>query len=615
MSEGADNSEGITITWRNLTVYASTQERKFFSRGKYVHKRIINNATGAVRAGNLVALMGPSGSGKSTLMSALANRSPHNVHIDGDIRVNGIPIGNFLNKMSGYMYQEDLFVGALTVREHLRFMAWMKLGRNKKSSEIEKMVKDLLVKVELTDSADKRIGINGHETVLSGGEKKKLAFATEMITDPKLFFCDEPTTGLDSYSAQSIVHLMKLMASQNKTVLCTIHQPSSEIFDMFSNLILLFEGRIAFIGDSKDALKHFEKYGYYCPKNYNPAEFFIKTLTTDIHNRDINRFCDEFVVSKHARDIDSFIDGVDVREPELIKKRTKSLFAADSWNGPAWTTKLYWLTRRSFLQVVRDPSVQAVRILQKLGIAFMAGLCFAKSDGLTQAGIQAVQGAIFLFVTENTFPGMYAVLSLFPQELPLFLREYRNGFYPSHLFYISKMTSLLPGLILDPFLFVVVFYWLARMRTTFYSFSMTALTAILTMNVATACGSFFSNAFESISVAMACLVPFDYMLMVTSGVFIKLSTLPRLIDWFQYFSWFMYANEVIMIVQWEGVKNISCEYTDPEIACLNDGLEVLQKFEFSPSHTYRNILAMIIMYILFHLFSCLFLWRKAKINK
>lgn len=80
-----------------------------------------------------------------------------------------------------------------------------------------------------------------------------------MITNPKLFFCDEPTTGLDSYSAQSIVHLMKMMASQNKTVLCTIHQPSSEIFDMFNNLILLFEGRVVFVGKSKEALKHFEK--------------------------------------------------------------------------------------------------------------------------------------------------------------------------------------------------------------------------------------------------------------------------------------------------------------------------------------------------------------------
>lgn len=110
---------------------------------------------------------------------------------------------------------------------------------------------------------------------------------------------------------------------------------------------------------------------------------------------------------------------------------------------------------------------------------------------------------------------------------------------------------------MEPFIFVVITYWLAELRPTMYAFTMTALASILVMNVSTACGCFFSAAFNSVPLAMACLVPFDYILMITSGVFIKLNTLPKLLSWMPLISWIMYANEAMSIVQWQGITNIS----------------------------------------------------------
>jgi ATP-binding cassette, subfamily G (WHITE), eye pigment precursor transporter len=120
-------------------------------------------------------------------------------------------------------------------------------------------VADLISTLGLSDRADTRIGATGHEKVLSGGEKKRLAFASELLTDPPLLFCDEPTTGLDSFSAQKIVHMMSNMASQGKTIVCTIHQPSSELFSQFHELILLVDGRIAFMGAPNNAVTFFER--------------------------------------------------------------------------------------------------------------------------------------------------------------------------------------------------------------------------------------------------------------------------------------------------------------------------------------------------------------------
>nr|CAD7409451.1 unnamed protein product [Timema cristinae] len=156
------------------------------------------------------------------------------------------------------------------------------------------------------------------------------------------------------------------------------------------------------------------------------------------------------------------------------------------------------------------------------GIAVMAGLCFTGSIKNTQLGVQSVQGALFILVSENTFSPMYSVLATFPREIPLFMREYRSGLYSTHIYYISKMIAMFPGLIVEPLVFVILTYWLAGLRDTLTAFLFTAFITIMTMNVSTACGCFFSSAFESVALAMACLVPFDYVLMITSGMFVKI---------------------------------------------------------------------------------------------
>lgn len=106
-------------------------------------------------------------------------------------------------------------------------------------------------------------------------------------------------------------------------------------------------------------------------------------------------------------------------------------------------------------------------------------------------------------------------------------------------------------------MFVMIAYWLAQLRPTFFAFAITAVASTLVMNVSTACGCFFSAAFNSVPLAMAYLVPFDYILMITSGVFMKLNTLPPYLSWMPYFSWLMYGNEAMNIAQWEGITNIS----------------------------------------------------------
>ncbi|CAG9585744.1 unnamed protein product [Danaus chrysippus] len=589
-----------TLVWRDVTVHIKLKNGKL--------KRLVNNVSGIAKPGTLVALMGPSGAGKTTLMTALAQRSPDDTIVDGAIAMNGIPIGDFMHRESGYMHQDELFVENLTVMEHLTIMSRLKMDRRTSPLARRRKVNQLLRQLSLYGARHTRIGgLDGLKT-LSGGERKRLAFATELLTDPGLLFCDEPTTGLDSSSAQKLITLLRASAVQGKTIICTIHQPSSELMALFDKLVLLAEGRVAFAGNASGALSFFESLGYQCPITYNPTDYFIKVLaltpgSEGASRQAIKSVCDRFAVSDAAKELDMEIH-LEFHIMENEDEESKKL-KFTHYKPPLVHTKIAWLVYRYLLIIIRDPRVQLVRIIQKLAIAITAGLCFLGTARLTQAGIQDVQGALFIIIAENTFIPMYSVLNMFPEEFPLLQRELKAGLHSTTIYYVSRMLALLPGLVIEPTLFTLVVYWVAGLRATLYAFGFTVLLAILVLNVAIACGSFFSCAFGSMPLAIAYLVPFDYSLMMTSGLFIKLSSMPKYVSWIRYMSWLMYSNEAMSILQWDGVQNITCTLPENEAPCVSSGQEVLQVYDFEKTKFWIDIMALVIMYLTFHLLALL----------
>jgi ATP-binding cassette, subfamily G (WHITE), eye pigment precursor transporter len=250
---------------------------------------------------------------------------------------------------------------------------------------------------------------------------------------------------------------------RNTAILCTIHQPSSALFALFDQVLFLYEGRVAFFGEPDDAVEFFGDYGYKCPINYNPAEYLISVLSTETGSgeraslKTASRLCDLFAVSEASQQRDLLVN----LEMHMHEQNTYKV--EDELNGfrpQLWISTLYWLTWRSLLTVLRDPKVQLLRILQKVAIAVMAGLCFAGSINMSQSGIQAVGGILFIFVAENTFTPMYSVLSVFPQTFPLFLREIKSGIYTTDQFYLANVIAMVRTLM--------------HLRNTLWNFSVLA---------------------------------------------------------------------------------------------------------------------------------------------
>uniref|UniRef100_A0A2S2Q8W2 Protein scarlet n=1 Tax=Sipha flava TaxID=143950 RepID=A0A2S2Q8W2_9HEMI len=481
---GEYNENCLPLYWENLNVHALIKKDRWLRSSITSRKQLLNNVEGYIPPCSLVAIMGPSGAGKSTLMAALANKLPAEIQLEGSVKIGNLPVNNFNNHNFGYMYQHDLFCGVFTVKEHLNFMAKLKMDRRTTENNLKARVSAIIEELGLNQCANTRIGAVGEngKITLSGGERKIVSFATELLTDPSFLFCDEPTTGLDSYSAQKVVNIMqRLVSSQGKTVICIIHQPSSELLSIFHQLILVADGRIAYSGPPNQAISFFESVGFRCPENYNSADFIMKMLSDK--NKSVNSVCDEFAVSKHSELIRNAISNE-------IYYDSSSLSVFCNHLSPFWPVKLYHLTRRYFLEKVRDPTIDIHRILQKVGIAVMVGLCYLGTVQQTQVGIQSFQGVFFMLITENFFTPMYSVMNQLPAKLPLFRREYTSGLYDAPTFYIANIISFIPTMIIEPTIFTIIIYCMAGLQNDLFVFFLTVIITILEMAVSTACGQY-----------------------------------------------------------------------------------------------------------------------------
>ena len=277
-------TKSFMLTWEKISVDLPRAKPTLIDRIKKVPakqiKPIICNVDGMAKSNEVLAIMGASGAGKTSLLNALNFRNRGNLNITGYVKINGQLISTVeeIASISGYVQQDDLFVGCLTVKENLIFQAMLRMERHFTYEQRLDRVEEVMVDLNLKKCEDIMIGIDNLKKGISGGEKRRLAFASEVLTNPLVLFCDEPTSGLDSFMAVSVVECMKNLAKKGKTIICTIHQPSSEIFELFDKLCLLAEGRLAFIGSLPSAYKFFESQGYRVPVNYNPADFYIQKL-------------------------------------------------------------------------------------------------------------------------------------------------------------------------------------------------------------------------------------------------------------------------------------------------------------------------------------------------
>lgn len=428
-------------------------------------KRLLNDVSGYVKPGSLVALMGASGAGKTTLLNVLAHRAGTGV-VRGDLRLAGRRLPRSFQASTGYCQQQDVHLATASVREALRFSAVLRQPAETSLQEKYDYVEKVIKMLEMESFAEAVVGDVGQG--LNVEQRKRLTIGVELAAKPKLLlFLDEPTSGLDGQAAWSIVRFLRKLSNAGQAILCTIHQPSGELFNVFDRLLLLERGgKTVYFGDVGDRSMKVAEYfqsrsGQVCGEGENVAEYMLDVIgagATGSSKHDWHRlFKESHMYSQLEADLEQIHKYSKSDQSPEDEARGRREYAAN------WFTQFKTVLARTWLHYWRDP----VYLGSKIGLCVVAGLFIGSSFYLqgSYLSVASLQNKLF-----GIFMSLVLSTSLAQQMQPVFISF--RGLYearerPSKLYnwLILPLTFLLveiPWNIFAQTLFWLPWYFLTR---------------------------------------------------------------------------------------------------------------------------------------------------------
>ncbi|KAJ1979844.1 ATP-binding cassette transporter snq2 [Dimargaris xerosporica] len=443
-----DASNGLTLTWQDISYTVSS---------KHGDTQLLHSINGYVRPGAMTALMGSSGAGKTTLLDVLALRKNLG-KVDGDILLSGEILTKTTRRQTGYCEQMDIHDPYTTVREALQFSAYLRQPAHVSKPEKDAFVEKVIQLLEMEEIADAMVGSTESGIGISVEERKRLTIAVELVAKPKVLFLDEPTSGLDAQASFSIVRFLRKLAAEGQTMLCTIHQPSSLLFEQFDRLLLLAPGgHTAYFGDLGDGaqnlIDYFESHGApKCPPTANPAEWMLDVIGT----RSEIDWPDVWNNSSNAQQLRQ--DLIQVVDQEQTSRQGH---ADDPENCKEYAlhypAQCRIVLKRIFRSYWRDPAYNCSRILLQAFSSFFLAITYIQlGDGTTD--LQNRTFAIF----QISVLGILVINQVQPQVAKYrtwFTREEASGFYDWRAFATGMILAEIPYAIFAATVFFSIFYW------------------------------------------------------------------------------------------------------------------------------------------------------------
>ncbi|RLN58753.1 hypothetical protein BBJ29_004221 [Phytophthora kernoviae] len=548
-------AQTCSISWQHISFFIQPKEKKTSRFGRNSKRgsgpsgleaqferqqprKILNNVWGRSGPGELTAILGPSGAGKTTLLDMLADRVPSvgsGVHLEGLVEVNGQPrdLRTFHSTMN-YVSEDMAFLGAFTVLETLQIGAGLSLPGHMPPAQREARVQDVIDAMGLRTCANARVGDIFHKGI-SSGQRKRLGIALELLSDPALLLLDEPTSGLDSSSARGVMqYIERLCQEGGKNVVCTIHQPSSSIYSMLTNLVILSGGELVYSGPTNAAIAHFFSMGYVCPMYTNPAEYFVHLVNTNFHeglklepftralkeSAEPQRLRADVVRDRSRRD--------NLANPELLK-------AMRPWPMDQFLV----LVKRNLTNNWRHPGVFWLRVLMYVLLSLMVGTMYLS----TNKGIKDNSMVSLLFYVQAFLVFMsVAALPALLEHRAVMEREMRSYALSLTGYTMSNLLASLPGIILISVLASSIVVFLAHVN----SFGMFLLNLTLSLIAAESLMHLLGAAVPHYIMGIALGAGLFGMFMLCEGFMVPFADMPVYWKWGYYIAFHTYSFEAFM---------------------------------------------------------------------
>uniref|UniRef100_M8CQH4 Pleiotropic drug resistance protein 3 n=1 Tax=Aegilops tauschii TaxID=37682 RepID=M8CQH4_AEGTA len=565
----------LIISFQDVNYYVDTPAEM---RGHgYIEKKLqlLHNITGAFQPGVLSALMGVTGAGKTTLLDVLSGRKTGGV-IEGDIRIGGYPkIQQTFARISGYCEQTDVHSPQITVSESVAYSAWLRFPPEVDSKARNEFVKEVLEIIELDEIRDSLVGIPGANG-LSTEQRKRLTIAVELVSNPSIIFMDEPTSGLDARAAAIVMRAVKNVADTGRTVVCTIHQPSIDIFEAFDELMLMKRGgELIYAGPvghhSCEVIKYFQAIPGVAriKENYNPSTWMLEVTSTSMELQLGVDFAQMYRESSMCKDKDMLVKRLsmpvpgtsDLHFPTQFPQKFREQFKACLWKQ----CLSYW----------RTPSYNLVRIVSLAVACIFFGVLFWQQGNINhmyllllfegrndQQGLFTILGCMYGFILFSGVNNCQSVMPFVSVERSVVYRERFAGMYSPWAYSFAQVV-----------LFMLIAYPMIGYEWTAAKFFWFMYTMLCTLLYFVYLGMLMVSLTPNIQVASILASMFYTLQNLMSGFIVPAPQIPKWWIWLYYISPMSWTLNVFfttqfgdhndrMIVVFGETKSVSAFMTD-----------------------------------------------------
>ncbi|XP_063377048.1 ATP-binding cassette sub-family G member 4-like [Cydia fagiglandana] len=533
---GKDN---ISVEDSNLVVFLDTKYTTIQStagricrrikRGPRERQAILRGACGALRPGRLTFILGPSGAGKTTLLKILAKRKKAGVE--------GLLYGTDPNTV--LVAQQASLIDTLTGMETLIFAASLKLP-NATSRERENAIESVSSQLGMEGVLDTKAG------QMSGGERKRLTIACELLTNPLIMLLDEPTSGLDSVSSMSVARALRDVASNGRTVACVIHQPSSNLFTSADDVILMAEGRTIYAGAIQDIPDTLAKAAYRCPQYYNMADYLLEIASGDhIGNLTyIEQEAKSYTVEMKKIAKNTVLNG----NGKVYATEDEALLSS-SPAQPARLTAGLWrqlcaLLWRCSIGAMRDVHLTQIRLVCHLLVALLLGALYSGA-GAGADRIVTNTACLFFFLLFLFFSNAMPTVNTFPAEATVILQEHLNKWYSLTAYCMAKIIIDLPVQLLCATLFLFPAWYLTSQPMEYHRLGLAWTICVLITILAQTFGLVVGTACD-VKLGMFVVPAANIPMLMFSEFFIPYHEMPTYLQPFANISYFRYAFDAFV---------------------------------------------------------------------